>query len=200
MQQSLGGITGPEGPGWPRFDLDSPSRSGLVYLPELVRDHFIDEHAEEAAGTGKLWPQGTQCLVDDGDVILTMHSIPHSGSRNEWDTPRMNMIWRIRSKKRQPNFVHNGGTYSGNMYAQQKPQFAPVFGLNYAYIFPGVGTDHPDRLGMGGPNGEWMEFAQDEPPYYPGEVGNDPHARSKYALSHIWHEWEARTQAPPTSI
>ena len=117
MQQSLGGITGPEGPGWPRFDLDSPSRSGLVYLPELVRDHFIDEHAEEAAGTGKLWPQGTQCLVDDGDVILTMHSIPHSGSRNEWDTPRMNMIWRIRSKKRQPNFVHNGGTYSGNMYA-----------------------------------------------------------------------------------
>jgi hypothetical protein len=67
-----------------------------VYLPEIVRNHFIDENAEEAIGTGKMWPQGTQCLVDDGDVILTMHSIPHSGSRNEWGTARMNMIWRIR--------------------------------------------------------------------------------------------------------
>ena len=110
-----------EGPGWPRFDIDAPSRCGLVYLPEIVRDHFIDENAE-ATPEGKLWPQGTQCLVDEGDVILTMHSIPHSGSRHEWGTPRMNMIWRIRAKKRQPNFVHNGG------------------------------TDHPDRLGPNGIN------------------------------------------------
>ena len=35
-----------------------------------------------------------------------------------------------------------------------------------------------------------MEFEQDEPEYFPGEVGNDPHVRSKYALSHIWHEWD----------
>merc|ERR1712232_1082573 len=31
-------------------------------------------------------------------------------------------------------------------------------------------------------------------PYYPGEVGNDPFARSKYALSHIWHEWPGMTE------
>ena len=66
--------------------------------------------------------ESASALVDEGDVILTMHSIPHSGSRNEWGTPRMNMIWRIRAKKRQPNFVHNGG------------------------------TDHPDRLGPNGIN------------------------------------------------
>ena len=30
-------------------------------------------------------------------------------------------------------------------------------------------------------NGEWIQFDQDEPPYFPGEVGNDPHARSKCA-------------------
>ena len=98
-----------EGPGWPRLDIDAPNRCGQVYLPEIVSNHFIDENAE-ATPDGKLWPQGTQCLVDDGDVILAMHSIPHSGSRNEWGTPRMNMIWRIRAKKRQPNFIHYGGT------------------------------------------------------------------------------------------
>jgi len=44
-------------------------------------------------------------------------------------------------------------------------------------------TDHPDRNGRGDPNakgfnGEWMTFNQDEPPNYPGEVGNDPFGRS----------------------
>ena len=34
-----------------------------------------------------------------------------------------------------------------------------------------------------------MDFNQDEEPYYPGEVGNNPFERSKYALSHIWREW-----------
>jgi hypothetical protein len=78
------------------------------------------------------------------------------------------MIWRIRSKLRQPHFYHDGM------------------------------TDHPDRNGrrdyqrhmkIKGYNGEWMEFEQDEEPYFEGEVGNDPFERSKYALSHIWHEW-----------
>ena len=30
-----------------------------------------------------------------------------------------------------------------------------------------------------------MGFAQDEAPYCPGETGNNPFERSKYALSHI---------------
>ena len=52
----------------------------------------------------------------------------------------------------------------------------------------------PDRMAWDtetfvGTNGAWMDFDQDEPPYYPGEQGNDPFARSKYALSHIWREW-----------
>ena len=37
-----------------------------------------------------------------------------------------------------------------------------------------------------------MEFEQDEPPYFPGEEGNDPFQRSKFALAHIWHEVSAR--------
>ena len=37
-------------------------------------------------------------------------------------------------------------------------------------------TDHPDR----GQYGEWLEY----------EDGNDPWERSKYAMCHMWHEWE----------
>ena len=37
-----------------------------------------------------------------------------------------------------------------------------------------------------------MEFEQDEPPYFPGEEGNDPFQRSKFALAHIWHEVSPR--------
>ena len=47
----------------------------------------------------------------------------------------------------------------------------------------------PGTMNVKGFNGEWMDFPQDEAPYYPGEVGNDPFLRSKYALSHIWREW-----------
>ena len=39
-----------------------------------------------------------------------------------------------------------------------------------------------------------MEFEQDEPPYFPGEEGNDPFERSKFALAHIWHEVRIRTK------
>jgi hypothetical protein len=166
MQIEEGGIVGPEGPGWPRI---SPM------VPVAVREHFLDDNAQpardEAGGVtkGELFPQPTQCVMEEGDVAITMHAIPHSGSRNEGTEPRLNMIWRIRSKLRQPNFYHDGM------------------------------TDHPDRNGnasvqphmnIKGYNGEWMEFEQEEEePFYPGEVGNDPFDRSKYALSHIWQEW-----------
>ena len=37
-------------------------------------------------------------------------------------------------------------------------------------------TDHPDR----GQMGEWLEY----------EEGNNPWARSRQALTHMWEEWE----------
>ena len=37
-------------------------------------------------------------------------------------------------------------------------------------------SDHPDR----GQKGEWLEY----------EAGNNPWERSKFALTHMWHEWE----------
>ena len=53
MQQSVGGIVGPEGPGWPRLG---------PMVPAAVREHFIDEHALPAP-SGELFPRPTQCLM-----------------------------------------------------------------------------------------------------------------------------------------
>ena len=107
MQMDQGGIVGPEGPGWPcvpshlwlvtpahpgrrvvcrRLDHGAPSRGGTTFLPASVREQFLDEHAEPSAD-GTLWPQPTQCLMEEGDVTITMHAIPHSGTGTRVLTP-----------------------------------------------------------------------------------------------------------------
>ncbi len=146
MQYETNGHVGPEGPGWPRLNHEAPNRCGLVYLPEAVRDQFLDE-TSECTPDGKRWPRPTQILMAPGDACITVYQMPHSGTRNETGTEsRKSIIFRIRNKKRQPNKMVNGV------------------------------TDHPDR----GQMGEWLEY----------EEGNDPWERSKYAMCHMWHEWE----------
>ncbi len=107
-QRDINNSLGPEGPGWPRLDYESPNRSGLVYLPKEVRDQFIDE-SSETTPDGKKWPKPTQILMEPGDACITSFHIPHSGTRNERGTQsRKNIIFRLRSKSRQPNKLVNG--------------------------------------------------------------------------------------------
>ena len=107
-QRASNGCMGPEGPGWPRLNHDAPNRCGLVYLPEAVREQFIDE-TSETTPDGKRWPRPTQVLMEPGDVCITLYHMAHSGTRNEHGTEtRMNIIFRIRNKKRQPDKVVNG--------------------------------------------------------------------------------------------
>ena len=107
MQRDTNGHLGPEGPGWPRLNHDCPNRCGLVYLPEAVRDQFIDE-TSECTPDGKRWPRPTQILMEPGDACVTVYQMPHSGSRNEGTEPRASCIFRIRNKKRQPQKLVNG--------------------------------------------------------------------------------------------
>jgi hypothetical protein len=108
MQRDTNNRLGPEGPGWPRLNHDAPNGCGLVYLPEAVRDQFIDE-TSECTPDGKRWPQPTQILMEAGDACIAMYHIPHSGTRNEHGTEsRKNIIFRIRAKKRQPDKLVNG--------------------------------------------------------------------------------------------
>jgi hypothetical protein len=107
-QRSINNHLGPEGPGWPRLDYSVPNRCGLVYLPDAVREPFIDETSERTPD-GRRWPRPTQVLMDAGDACIAMFHIPHSGSRNERGTEsRKNIIFRIRNKKRQPDKVLTG--------------------------------------------------------------------------------------------
>ena len=107
-QYETNGHLGPEGPGWPRLNHDAPNRCGLVYLPDEVREQFLDE-TSEATPDGRRWPRPTQILMLAGDVCITSYHIPHSGTRNEHGAEsRKNIIFRIRNKRRQPDKVANG--------------------------------------------------------------------------------------------
>lgn len=107
-QRDINNCLGPEGPGWPRLDYTAPNRCGLVYLPEEVRNQFIDE-TSESTPDGRKWPRPTQVLMEPGDACIATYHTPHSGTRNELGTEsRKNIIFRLRHKKRQPNIQVNG--------------------------------------------------------------------------------------------
>lgn len=107
-QRDSNNCLGPEGPGWPRLDHDAPNRCGLVYVPEEVRNQFLDENSETTPD-GRRWPRPTQMLMKAGDVCIAVHQMPHCGTRNEHGTEsRKNIIFRLRNKKRQPDKLVNG--------------------------------------------------------------------------------------------
>jgi hypothetical protein len=79
-----------------------------LYLPEAVRQEFIDD-TSDATPDGKKWPRPTQILMEPGDVCIASYHLPHSGTRNENGTEsRKNIIFRIRNKKQQPDKLANG--------------------------------------------------------------------------------------------
>ena len=108
QQYATNGHIGPEGPGWPRLNYDAPNGCGHTYLPQSVREKFIDD-TSESTPDGVKWPRPTQALMETGDACITLFNMPHSGTRNEHGTEsRKNIIFRIRNKSRQPNHMVNG--------------------------------------------------------------------------------------------
>lgn len=93
-QRDQGGPIGPEGPGWPRLLPVGEDGVGLNYLPDVVRSQFTEgaEHTPD----GTMWPKPTPILLDEGDAVLALHAIPHSGTRNAGADPRMNVYFRLR--------------------------------------------------------------------------------------------------------
>ena len=108
QQYEDNGHVGVEGPGWPRLDTTVPNGCGLVYLPEAIRQQFVDDTCETTPD-GRRWPRPTQILMAPGDACITVYQMPHSGTRNEFGTEsRKNIIFRLRNKKRQPDKRVNG--------------------------------------------------------------------------------------------
>ncbi len=105
------GCIGPEGPGWPRFDHDTPNRAGHILLPQPVQDKLMELHPNNLDTTpdGRRWPRPVQIMMEPGDAAITLFNMPHTGTRNEFGTEsRKNMIFRIRNKRRQPDKIATG--------------------------------------------------------------------------------------------
>ncbi len=60
-QMEQGGIVGPEGPGWDRFDYTAPNGAGHRYLPDAVQQKLIELVGEEPmrSSNGRPWPRPT---------------------------------------------------------------------------------------------------------------------------------------------
>ena len=70
-----------EGPGWPRLYHNCPNRCGLNYMPDMIRNAFIDE-TSETTPDGRRWPRPTPVLMEEGDAAFTVFHCPHTASRN----------------------------------------------------------------------------------------------------------------------
>lgn len=98
MQRAQGQVVGPEGPGWPRLAPVGESGVALNVLPEAVRARFAEGATTTPDGTR--WLQPTPILLDEGDAVITLHAIPHCGTRNERGAePRMNVYFRMRRQR-----------------------------------------------------------------------------------------------------
>ena len=97
-QRDAGGPLGPDGPNWPRIDLDAPNRSGLRHYPDAVRESFKDG---AYTPDGKFWPRPTLLRLAPGDAAVILHATPHSATRVETSEPRLMAYFRIASQARQ---------------------------------------------------------------------------------------------------
>ena len=95
QQRASGGVVGPEGYGWPRLRRAGDDGVGLNKLPDDISKHF--SRGAQYTPDGMMWPEPTPMLVEEGDAFITVHGIPHSGTRNEIGAdPRMNVYFRLR--------------------------------------------------------------------------------------------------------
>ena len=96
-QRAAGGVIGPEGVGWPRFQVVGAARDsvGRTFLPPEVRA----ECAAKDGGVhsaGMAWPRPTPILLAEGDAVIALQNVPHSSSVNLGPDPRMNVYFRLR--------------------------------------------------------------------------------------------------------
>ncbi len=105
QQRAAGDCLGQEGPGWPRFDYNSPNRCGMKFLPDDMYDALTDE-TSACTPDGKRWPKPTQLLMEEGDATITTYHMPHTSTRNERGTEsRKTAIFRLRAKSHQPSMM-----------------------------------------------------------------------------------------------
>ena len=135
-QRDSGGVIGPEGLDWPRIMTSSSGKPFCNGLPHPIRA-MAHERARGIEPTENWpWPELTPVCLSAGDVVIALHSCPHTPTPNFGPNPRMNLYFRIR-RLREGN-PHEGTRRVGH----------------------GV-SDHPDR----GYFGQFLEYPDDYDPW-----------------------------------
>ncbi len=95
-QRDAGGVIGPEGPGWPRIVATEDGGTMFNGIPDLVRERGM-RAAEGIAPTEQWpWPELTPVLMEPGDAVVALHSLPHTPTPNMSSDARMNVYFRLR--------------------------------------------------------------------------------------------------------
>ena len=135
-QRNAGSIIGAEGLDWPRMKINDQGRPFMNGLPDA-----ISTRAEEMAKANPKidnwpWPELSPVLMEPGDCIIALHSLPHTPTPNLGPHARMNVYFRVR-RLREGN-PHEGSRRVGH----------------------GV-SDHPDR----GYFGQYLDYPDDYDPW-----------------------------------
>jgi hypothetical protein len=132
LQRQQGGTIGGGGPLWPRLvQIGDKAFAGI--MPKAMVERYPDLPFEMA---GWHWPNLTPALMEEGDAIIALHSLPHTATPNLSDDPRMNVLFRIRRLRPE-------NPYEGDVRIQW-----------------GV-SDHPDRM----LSGDFLDYPDDYNPY-----------------------------------
>ena len=132
-QRNLGGIIGGGGPDWPRLQAMGDDQAFAGIMPRAMVQTYPDTRFEHEDWP---WPELTPVLMQEGDAVIALHSLPHTATPNLSDDPRMNVFFRIR--RHRPENPWEGNKRVG-------------WGV----------SDHPDRA----LNGDFLNYPEDYDPY-----------------------------------
>ena len=133
MQRDRGGPLGGGGPGWPRLVAMGEDAAFAGIMPNGMESTYPRTRFESDDWP---WPEITPVLMEEGDAVVALHSIPHTATPNFSQDPRMNVYFRIR--RHRPENPYEGEEIIG-------------WGV----------SDHPDRT----LNGDFLEYPASYDPY-----------------------------------
>jgi hypothetical protein len=135
-QRDSGGVIGAEGVDWPRIKIDARERPFCNGLPDSIRALGIERGKANRLLADWPWPELTPVLMEPGDAVITLHSLPHTPTPNFGPNPRINVYFRIRRLR--PENPHEGSRR----------------------VAHGV-SDHPDR----GYFGQYLDYPDNYDPW-----------------------------------
>ncbi|MDE2699488.1 MAG: hypothetical protein OXI23_11505, partial [Gemmatimonadota bacterium] len=81
--------------GWPPLKRVCDKAVGINTLPEWIANHYRE--GAQFTPDGLMWPEPTPVLAEEGDAFISVHGIPHCGTRNDLGAdPRISAYFRLR--------------------------------------------------------------------------------------------------------